>query len=251
MAIYATGTTGYIGSKARNSIPLNIDLRDTTTYSQLHINPNSTVIHLAAIVGAQRVLENPQSAYAVNVSGTIQFAKNILHNTNSRFLFVSTSQVYKYTGNIITEDSPLAPSNIYAMQKLEAENSLRELFAPVPERLLVVRVFSLLGPAMPKGTLGWAIERASSQIPVRFSSDLRDFSSAVDVAAILENLARRVWKYSTINVCSGTCQSVKEAGFALRGSLGLKTYEQYFTPGHSSIPKVCGDNSRMKESLIK
>jgi nucleoside-diphosphate-sugar epimerase len=250
MALYATGTKGYIGSKLRYSIPLFVDLTDSKTYAQVGLESKSTVIHLAAIVGAQQVLEKPEVAYAVNVDGTIRFAEYLKDTSDTRFLYVSTSHVYKYSESKHTENSLTEPMSLYAKQKLQAEIYLKEVFANEPERLLIARVFSILGESMPEGTLGWAIERASAQNPVRCSDDVRDFHTALEVTQLLERLAIKTWKFQTVNVTSGNSQSVREAGMALRKNLGLSNKEDFFLPGNSKVPQNCGDNTRLRKTLL-
>ena len=249
MPLYATGTTGYVGSKLRYSIPLFIDLTDSKTYSHLSLGSKSTVLHLAAIVGAEKVLENGELAYAVNVDGTVRFAEYLKETSDTRFLYVSTSHVYKYSGSKHTENSLTEPMSFYAKQKLQAEIYLKELFVKEPERLLIARVFSILGKGMPEGTLGWAIERASAQNPVMCSDDIRDFHTALEVAQLLEKLAINSWSFQMVNVTSGNSKSVRDAGIALRKNLGLSIEEDIFLPGNSKVPQNCGNNTRLKKML--
>lgn len=251
MTIYATGTSGYIGSKLKNSIPLEIELSDEKTFARCSIFSSSTVIHLAAIVGVQQVLEDPVLAQKVNVDGTLNFAEYLMKNTDSRFIFVSSSHVYKASNNRHTEISPLEPMSLYAEMKVETEKRLKETFSNEPQRLLIARVFSILGGNMPPGTLGWTIERATTEKPVKNSDDLRDFSTAEETANLLESLAVANWLSTTINVCSGTCRSVREAGRALRRELDLGDDDNVFLAGHSSVPRTCGDNSLLVKTFSR
>lgn len=249
MFIYATGTTGYIGSHLRDSIPLIVDLSDRSSFSELKLKPKSTLIHLASIVGVQRVMEDSKLAYQVNVEGTVRLAENLRNHNDTRLIYVSTSHVYKYSGSKHSEDSETEPMSEYAKQKLEAELRLRELYADAPHKLLIARVFSILGQSMPRGTLGWAIERANLDNPIRYSDDMRDFSTAAQVAGLLEKLANKDWHNPILNVCSGVCRSVRSAGIELRKNLNLRDDENIFLPGNSSIPQNCGDNRLLIETL--
>jgi dTDP-4-dehydrorhamnose reductase len=249
MPTYATGTSGYIGSKLQSTISLDVDLCDKNTFSKKVIEPASTVINLAAIVGAQRVLENPELAFKVNVEGAVDLADYLIRNTDARLIQVSTSHVYKSSDNKHSEHSETGPNSLYAKQKLDAEKRLQALFAIAPQRLLIVRVFSILGRNMPAGTLGWAIERANTKNPIKNSDDVRDFSTAREVARTLEKLSVIDWHHPILNICSGSCRSVRDAGIALRRELQLNDEEGIFQKGNSNVPKNCGDNSLLKQTI--
>jgi len=249
MVIYATGTSGYIGSKLKNSTPLDIDLTNPKSFYKMEISPGSTIIHLAAIVGVNKVLEDPILARKVNIDGTLQFGEFVKNETDARFIYVSSSHVYKESETKLTEFSAVEPKSLYAKQKLEAEECLSEIYKNSSDRLLIARIFSILGRNMPSGTLGWAIERANTGAPLKYGDDLRDFSSAEESSKILEKLAIARWVTNILNVCSGKCRSVREAGCALRKELGLSSEENIFLPGRSSVPRICGDNSLLVKTL--
>jgi nucleoside-diphosphate-sugar epimerase len=250
MAIYATGTTGYIGSKLKNSIPIEVCLTEQNSFPKTTISPNSTVIHLAAIVGTQKVLQDYFWARKINVESTLSYAEYLRDQTDARFIFVSSSHVYKDSNSRLTENSPVAPKSLYAKMKLETEEGLIQIYKNAPERLLVARVFSVLGRDMPKETLGWAIEKASANSPVKYSDDHRDFSTANEIAELLEQAAEADWLSTVLNICSGTCRSVRDAGKALRRELALSDDDGIFLPGNSDVPRTCGDNSLLKKTLL-
>lgn len=249
MAIYATGTAGYIGSRLRKSIPIELELTDHRSFGKLSILPGSTIIHLAAVVGVQSVLENASLAQKVNVEGTVKFAEYIRDFTDARFIFVSSSHVYRASINKHLEDSPLEPNSLYARMKLEAEERLMDTFKLELGRLLIARVFSILGGNMKLGTLGWSVERATPEAPVKNSDDLRDFSTGEEIAQLLEELATVNWLSTILNVCSGYCRSVRDAGRELRRELKLSEDDNIFLPGHSNVPRTCGDNSLLIKTL--
>lgn len=102
-----------------------------------------TVFHLAA---AQHEAEMPrQYFHDVNVTGT----RNVLEAATAagvtRFVHGSTIGVYgEPNGKPVTEESPLAPDNVYGETKLEAEHVVREF----TDRLAVtvVRISETYGP---------------------------------------------------------------------------------------------------------
>ena len=242
--IYATGSSGLIGSKLVGVNPIRLDLLDSRTFNSLELR-KSTVVHLAGIVGEETVKSDFDLAYKVNVSGTIEFARFILEKTDSRFLFVSSSHVYKASNMPHKESDEISPLNVYAGLKWEAERALRLLYRTEPKRLCIARVFSVLGPGMPIGTLGWAIENLSQDSPLNNCDDERDFLAPKEIAGYLTHLAKTDFKFPVVNICSGKSSKVGDACIKLRTSLGLQTPLELLIRGNSKIPWILGDNSRL------
>ncbi|MFX1562177.1 MAG: SDR family oxidoreductase [Promethearchaeota archaeon] len=91
-------------------------------------NPD-TVIHTSAITNLELCENNKKLAYEVNVEGT----KNIVNackETDSKIVYVSTSNVFSGEKNIYYEDDIPQPSNHYAFTKLIGENTVSESGLP-------------------------------------------------------------------------------------------------------------------------
>lgn len=105
------------------------DIRDTELLARV-IPQFDAIIHLAGIVGEPACIIDSTVSYAINVDGT----KNIVRamNTNQFLVFASTSSVYGETpqGTIVTEKTPIRPTNNYARQKAEAEQYIQQSSTP-------------------------------------------------------------------------------------------------------------------------
>lgn len=249
MKIYATGTSGTIGSNLEGVIPLNVDLIEDDTYSQVKHNETGSIIHLAGIVGVNAINSNISHSEKVNIEGTYQFAEFVKEHTSHRFIFVSSSHVYKSSEKRHTEFDQTEPINIYGIQKLKAEKMLISLFSDQPERLVVARVFSILGPKMKIGTLGWKIENLNNLHKLENVDDERDFLTPNEAANRLRKLAQSRLKYQLYNVCSGVSQTVREAAINLMNSLNIPINYQLFVSGNSKTPKIIGDNERFMAEI--
>lgn len=245
MIVLTTGTSGYIG---RNSfLSKSLDFRNFEVgLKALPKKEKITVIHLAGIVGEKKVSQNPTLSRKINIELTERLASLLYEFESSRLLYVSTSHVYKKGIERKREDSILEPKGMYANQKLIAENILKSIFYWDYERLLITRIFSVLGPGMPEGTLGWAAERASNEAPLRYGDDKRDFLSPRVIMSTLENLALRPWGVGVVNVCSGNATSINSAARSLRNYIGLETPPQCIRSEISDDPIRYGDNSLLQ-----
>lgn len=251
MKIFITGSTGTIGSKFFGVNKLFFDLLDDKTFPTFSKREAATIIHLAGVVGNSAVTKNLVKSRAINVDGTIKFAEHILNKSNFRFMFVSSSHVYRNSSDKHKEDEKLEPINEYGEQKLIVEEALNQLYSECKTRLVIARVFSILGSNMKPGTLGHAIENIAPKNPLKCADDIRDFLTPEKTAHILYTLATSNLNYNIYNVCSGVSQSVKFAAIRLLNSLKRPYDINLLQSGNSLIPVIQGDIGRLIEVIPK
>jgi nucleoside-diphosphate-sugar epimerase len=249
MKVYATGTSGLIGSRLKRCIPVQLDLLNRHSFRKVKLEPKSTLIHLAGIVGENKVKANESLARSINVEGTQYLARFIKDFTSCRMLFVSSSHVYAPSSKFLKESDEVKPFSLYGQHKWEGEQACIKIFSDEPERLQIARVFSVLDIGMPIGTLGWAIENLSEERPLKNCDDERDFLTPGDVATLLYELTQRHSKFQIVNVCSGTSKSVGRACVDLREKAGKDTAKHLLHSGNSKNPKIIGDRSRLNAIL--
>lgn len=152
MIILITGGSGRLGNNLTrflleynyeihytfNTYPCNIsgavwhkvDITNKEKISKLIKKSNpDTVIHTSAVTNLELCENNKKLAYEVNVKGT----KNIVNackETNSKIIYISTSNVFSGEKNIYYEDDLPKPSNYYAFTKLIGENTVSESGLP-------------------------------------------------------------------------------------------------------------------------
>lgn len=155
MKILVTGSEGFLGKilskklllEGHEIIPYDISLgKDILDFKQLyeHMSNCDVCIHLAAIADLYIAEVNPELTLKINVKATeklIQFANEL----DVRILFSSTVCAYGNNGeDISTESSPLAPTEIYAKSKVEAE----KMFYNDLEKHSILRLATFYGPNM-------------------------------------------------------------------------------------------------------
>lgn len=111
------------------------------------------VVHLAARVHVMKDEEiDPLAAFrAVNVTGTLELARQAAEAKVRRFVFVSTVKVHgenSPAGRPLRETDALAPVDPYARSKAEAEEGLRNLCARSGMELVVIRPPLVYGPGV-------------------------------------------------------------------------------------------------------
>ena len=245
--ILATGISGTIGSKLpSNVLPLTLDLSYEFTLDPELTNAKA-VIHLAGVVGNVNVLKDPDYAYKVNVIGTMNLAKMIANYTDAKFIYVSSSHVYKKSLEKHLESSVVEPISVYAEQKARGEQEVIEIFKNYPERLVIIRVFSLLDWTLPDFTLGGMARKiylSQSQNKIKFSDDVRDFLSSRDVANGIYRISTDEYASGVINLCTGKETSVGRAIEEMFSQTNFEGIRALLEPGNSETPYIVGDNTR-------
>ncbi|MCS6761558.1 MAG: NAD-dependent epimerase/dehydratase family protein [Candidatus Devosia symbiotica] len=135
-------------------------------------DPVDAVIHTAA--RAHRLnepLEQAESVYEqANVTMSRALADAAIDWGADRFVFLSTCGVLgnRSDGVPLNESSPPTPQTPYALSKLAAEQSLFDVFAECPERLVILRPPLIYGAAAP-GNFGLLLRLVHSGLPLPFA----------------------------------------------------------------------------------
>jgi GDP-4-dehydro-6-deoxy-D-mannose reductase len=127
------------------------DLRDAPRLESLvRSSTPDRVYHLAALPSPSDSISNPRETYEVNFLGTLNLLLGCRElGDSSRFLFVSSSEVYGSVGGDevpLREESPMRPANPYAGSKAAAELLAYQFFQCYGMQVVRVRPFNHTGP---------------------------------------------------------------------------------------------------------
>ena len=252
-SIFATGVSGTIGKHFKNQVtPINYDLRNSELRNIPHIKIGDCILHAAAVVGPKSVSEDRIIAHKVNVKASKMLAQFAKDNGIARFVYVSTAHVYARSNSLLTELSPTSPNNVYAEQKLEAEREISSVFRDCPEKLCIVRVFSVLDWDVAGFTLGGGIRKLisdNSNFILKYGDDVRDFLTPQLIANTLISIANKVHLTGIVNLSTGMGITVKDAAKKMLEVSGYKLPVDRIASGNSDYPHVVGDNSKLKIAL--
>jgi len=175
------------------------------------------VLHLAAQSAISTAYSDPQKDMQVNGIGTLNLIKLALKYGVQRFVFSSTSAVYKpprpfFASVGINEFWPVKPETPYGISKLAAEQYIRTLF---PNHL-ILRYGNVYGPRQKSIGENQVIARAFAHFIhgddfsiIGHGNQKRDFVyvgdiSRCNIAALNSNLV------GTFNAASGRSYSVNQ-----------------------------------------
>jgi UDP-glucose 4-epimerase len=214
------GSTGSLGSlmpRNKNLIPCFARSNDSDLKINSEIkNSNAhTFIHMAALTDIQQCENFPERAREMNVEFPLRILKHAIKNEVQRFIFISSSHVYKPTESLIklqSSDKP-DPQNSYGMSKLEGEKKLLEYSAKVQfNGLVIARLFSLLSN---KGRENFLLQSIKKRVRNKDFSympgieNVRDFIWADQACNEILKITQAHNPPGIINLCSGKGRKVK------------------------------------------
>ena len=160
--ILITGCSGYIGSILISKIKKNVFGIDKQKpkFKNLRIKKINLlnkkklkefldslkpdiIIHLAAESTLDNVLKKKKSYKNNNIIGTQNLLDSIKRIKLKKFIFSSTASVYKNSKNILHEQSPIYPDNIYAKTKYKNEKHIKEFFKDKITKVYIFRFFNV------------------------------------------------------------------------------------------------------------
>lgn len=256
MTIYATGCSGTIGRHFPSKItPIKERLESKLeTFLKIRFQPTDIVIHAGARVGAAKVAQSIEDSFQINVVGSRNLALAALHKNVSKFVYISTCHVYKFGKDFISENDEVEPVSHYSEQKYLGEQEVLQVFQDYPERVCIIRVFSLLGWDMPRDSLGGAVDRilqGETSFQLINGDDVRDFQTPMQVARTIVKVSENSLTEGVVNLCSAVGMQVSVAAQSL-----MKLDNRYnsrmqdnLKSGFSKVPRIVGDNRKIK-SLI-
>ncbi len=275
--ILVTGASGFVGRHLTTSLAAaypnatlitpTVDIRDAAAIAAAVKDASPEIcIHLAAVSTVAAATRDEDLAWQVNLHGSLHLARAILrHAPNCVMLFVSSSDAYGSSfraGVRVTEDTALAPMNVYGASKAAADLALGSM-ALQGLRVMRLRTFNHTGPGQSAEFVVAAFARqiariaAGLQPPLLLVGNLdtwRDFLDVRDVCrAYVACIDRRdlVTSGSILNLASGQAHRIGDVLNELRDMAGVQIEVQVDQSRvrESDLRMACGDATRAWEML--
>jgi nucleoside-diphosphate-sugar epimerase len=146
-----------------------------------------------------------KKCYRTNYEANKKFV-NYIKTKRIKFIFLSTSHVYKSSNKKIDENFEKKPSNIYGKYKLKSENYIRKHL----KDFLILRVFNIYGPNQPKGYFFSDIqEKIKNKQKIYINNSYRDFIHVNEVSRFLNFSIKKDLK-GILNLGSGKSFSLQK-----------------------------------------
>jgi UDP-glucose 4-epimerase len=179
------------------------------------VQGTDAVIHLAGPPSVAESFARPRDFALAHTVGTATVLEAAQQSAVGRLVHVSSAEVYgRPESNPVTEDARTVPRSPYGAAKLGAEAMVRAWSAAGGGEAVILRPFSVYGPASPeRSLLGRLIRQAAvaERITLATLRPVRDYVHVDDVAAaVVRALVVPAAQPREYNVASGTGTSVRE-----------------------------------------
>ena len=188
--ILLTGNTGFIGSALSNrfynsgfkfitlsrSISNNVD--QGIFHHQLDINSEyewidvvsgvKTIVHAAGKAHAEINTTNKHEFTETNLDSTLRFARKAAISGIHRFIYFSTFNINGlYSNNLVSENDNVAPTDLAAEMKLEAEEGLKQIAIETGMNVVIIRLPLVYGAGVKANFLN-LLKLSNTGLPLPF-----------------------------------------------------------------------------------
>lgn len=210
------------------------------------------VIHLAALTGLQKCLDNPKMAFSVNVYGTFNVINSCI-GTGTKLIFLSSREVYGETiGNKTKENDQLLPDNIYGLTKMIGENLVSSYSSKYGLDYTILRLTNVYGPEGDKYGTQVIIKDIirNGQARILGGSQRLNFVYVDDVVDLIGSVFDNASSSKqTINVGSLDTVSIKEFADKVFDTIGKKSQFEYLPMRKTETQNFEPDIQKMQAIL--
>ena len=216
------------------------------------------VIHLAALIAIPYSYVAPASYVQTNVVGTQNLLQAALEQTVSKFIQVSTSEVYGSAQYLpMDEKHPLHPQSPYAASKVAADQLALSYYRSFELPVTVVRPFNTYGPGQSlRAVLPSICLQAlrGDLVTLGNTTSSRDLTYVEDTCAgFLHAATIPESSGKELNLGYGESKSIEElvalVGNALNKELRIDLDEKRLRPVNSEVDHLLSDNGRASQLI--
>jgi len=264
---FSTGSTSNIAHLEGKISTVNGDIRDTEVVEAC-VKDAELVLHMAAALGVNTILESPLESMSTNITGS-EVVLNAAAKFNKRIIIASTSEIYgKNPKQPLqeTDDRVVgAPQKIrwtYSDAKAIEEAMAFALHQEKKLAVTTVRLFNTVGPRQ-TGRYGMVVPRfvhaALNNDPITIYGDgtqSRVFCHVLDAVQAIATMAATDSTIGQVYNVGGTGEvSIKQLAekvIAVTGSTSAITYTPYsdaYPAGFEDIQRRVPDISKVKSAI--
>ncbi|WP_226038752.1 NAD-dependent epimerase/dehydratase family protein [Natrinema sp. DC36] len=232
------------------------DVRNGELVSDVLRNQD-VIVHMAAMAGVQRTLDDPIGTLEVNVEGTRAVLEAAVEAGVDRVLFTSTSEMY---GDLVDppyrEDGPIAPKTNYAVAKAVNERYVEGYCEQADIPYTIVRYFNVYGPDQDGSTDGYVVPKfvrralANGSIPVYGSGEqTRDFTYIDDALDATVRALGPAGRNETFNVGTGIECRIRTLAEVVVDVIGQGRIVHTDDPRPYRVERRCADITKAGELL--
>lgn len=183
---------------------------------------SQTLIHAAWYAVPGQYLTSPLNLECL--TGTLNLARAFAAVGGKRFVGIGSCAEYDPSGGLLTTDTPLAPTTLYAACKASAFQVLRCLLPTEGISFAWCRIFYLYGEGEDERRLVPYIRRqleAREEVLLTRGDQVRDFLDVKDAARMIVDTALGQQE-GAVNICSGNGVTVRQLAERIADEYGQR-----------------------------
>jgi GDP-4-dehydro-6-deoxy-D-mannose reductase len=238
---------------------MDVDLleRDRVHAAVAGVRP-SQVYHCAGAAHVAQSWSNTHDTYALNVLATHHLLGAIRASAlDARLLVTGSATVYRSSGEVLTEGSPIGPASPYATSKLAQELVARHAAGYDGQAVLVSRSFNHIGPGQDPSYVAASIARQvalieagqhAPEIAVGNLEARRDLMDVRDTVHAYLAMMARARPGVPYNVCSGRAVSIRALldGLVARSRVPVRVVQDPSRLRPNDVPLMVGSFARLQ-----
>lgn len=243
--------------------PIYVDLQDEeATLKVISEEKPDIVYHFAALASTGDSIHHPKVAIMTNITLELNVLEGLRKSglLETKVVVPSSAQIYgavKKEYLPINEDTPLFPTNPYAVSKIAQDYLALQYFLSYAARIVRVRPFNHIGPRQGVGFAAADFAKKIVEIekgtvpailPVGDLSTRRDFTDVRDIVKGYYLLSEKGVVGEVYNIGSGKSHSMKEIVDILTSlakvSIEVKQDEKLLRP--LDAPELLCDNAKIR-----
>jgi UDP-glucose 4-epimerase len=243
------------------------DIRDAALVEKL-MAPADLVLHMAAALGVNTILENPIESVSINFTGS-EVVLNAATKLNKRIIIASTSEIYgKNPNQPLHEESDRvvgAPQKIrwtYSDAKALEEAIAHSLFQTKQLKVTTVRLFNTVGPRQ-TGRYGMVLPRFVQSALKNESISIYGDGTQSRVFCHVQDAVRAILTIATTDSTIGEVYNIGGTGETTIKQLAEKIiertksnstitytpYDQAYPAGFEDMQRRVPDTTKIKNAI--
>jgi nucleoside-diphosphate-sugar epimerase len=215
------------------------------------------VFHLAASVGRQKSIDNPQEDSEVNIIGTLNIIEGMKKHAVNKIVYSSSAAIYgELKTEVINETHPINPDSPYGVSKLAAEKHILASADLYGFKAICLRYFNVYGINQRYDVYGNVIPIFAHRIYTNESLTIygngqqtRDFINVKDVAMANYLVSKELEKTEVYNLGSGRSITINQLAESMRKISGINNPIHYAPKRPGDVLHCKADITRIQKDL--
>ncbi len=234
---------------------VNADITDKNLSEKIGQNVDC-IINFAAETHVDRSILNPEIFIKTNVLGTLNLLEYAKDTSVSRYIQVSTDEVYGSLGcnGYFSENSPLAPNSPYSASKASADMLVRAYFETYKMPVIITRCSNNYGPYQyPEKLIPFFISRLLNGQKVPLYGDglnVRDWLYVYDHCSAIDKVLHKGLEGEVYNI-GAHCEksNIEIAKIILREMNKDESFIEYVQDRAGHDRRYAIDNTKITNTL--